>query len=135
MNTQKISVSDNGPHFISWRFTNWCEEQGREYEQAPYHTAQSNGTADRAMQDTKDLLKKKTLMDIKTREWYAVIQDIQRDLRFAQTPALQGKSPADMILSYKPNYPFSMNLPWKKNNPTYNIKIISYYPILGSGSW
>ena len=72
----------------------------------PYHP-QSNGQVERAVQDTKSLLKRK-LQEGPTADWKQVINEIQKDIRFAQTPLLNGKSPVKIVYTFKPNNRFNI---------------------------
>jgi len=101
-----VMVSDNGPPFTSWEFTNWCRLNGiRLIHSPPYHP-QTNGLAERFVQDMKELLKRK-LVDSPKSNWPDIVREIQADIRFAKTPLLDGNSPAEMIFNYKPNTRFN----------------------------
>lgn len=78
-------VSDNGPPFTSWEFTNLCQQKGIKLLHSPLYHPESNGMADMAVQDIKLLLKRK-LAIAPAQEWKQVIKQIKADIRFAKTP-------------------------------------------------
>ena len=95
----KVIVSDNGPPFTSQEFIEWCKQKGIIYIRSPLYHPQSNGLAERAVQEMKSLLKKQ-ISPNETVDWSEKVKEIQRDVRFAGSETLMGKSPAQIIYSY-----------------------------------
>lgn len=108
-------VSDNGLPFSNWNFYSWCKKQGIRILHSPAYHLQSNGTAARAVQDIKYLLKRKLmntpLAKSKINEFTLdIIKQIQADIRFEKS-LLQGK-PGEMIYSFSINCKFNKLLFW-----------------------
>ena len=97
----KMMVSDNGPPFNSFEFNEFCKLHNIELKHSPAYHPQSNGLAERNVQIVKKVFKKFLLTSEKN---LSITQRLNKFLiHHRNTPVMSTrKSPAELMLSYKP---------------------------------
>jgi len=93
--------------FSSHEFISWCGKYGILIRKSPPYHPQSNGAAERQVQNVKLLLKKQVITG-RTQDWKNIVRQIQSDLRFAHSPLLNGQSPAQLVYAYNPRTRFNL---------------------------
>nr|XP_050045697.1 uncharacterized protein K02A2.6-like [Dermacentor andersoni] len=100
-------VSDNGPQFSSATLSSFLKEsQVKHIRTAPYHP-QSNGLAERAVRTVKEGLRKNPAGTLQERL-------IKFLFRYRTTPLEGGKSPAELLLGFRPRTRLTASLTDKK---------------------
>nr|CAI5836808.1 unnamed protein product [Callosobruchus analis] len=99
MGLPDMIVSDNGPPFNSAEFTKFCHVNGIEMIKIPPYHPQSNGSAERHVQNVKDALNKYLL----SKSTLKIEQRIVNFLfSYRNTPTTCGMSPNEIIFKVKP---------------------------------
>lgn len=100
-------VSDNGPQFSSATMSSFLQESHvKHVKTAPYYP-QSNGLAERAVRTVKEGLRKNTAGTLQERL-------IKFLFRYRTTPLEGGKSPAELLLGFRPRTRLTASLSDKK---------------------
>ena len=101
-NAEKL-VSDNGPQFTSWKFSNFMEKKGIKHHLITPYYPQANSTVERFFRCLKKFVKTCSLGKVQLKS------ELNKFLRlFRNTPSrATGRTPASLILSYEPvmDYP------------------------------
>lgn len=98
-------VCDNGPPFGSFKFKTYCAKYQIKLTHSPPYHPQSNGLAERAVQNIKNVLKKFCM------EKESSIQEkiINYLFTYRNTPNTStSKTPSELIFSYKPLFYFDI---------------------------
>lgn len=107
----KKIVSDNGSSFTSEQFRSFCVANSIEHILTPPYHPMSNGLAERAVGIAKQNLKK--FMESSDSSNLSVEEQIQNYLFKSRStplssPTKEGKSPSELILSFKMNTPLNL---------------------------
>ena len=101
-NAEKV-ISDNGPQFTSWKFSNFMEKKGIKHHLITPYYPQANSTVERFFRSLKKFVKTCSLGKVQLKS------ELNKFLRlFRNTPSrATGRTPASLILSYEPvmDYP------------------------------
>jgi len=97
----EVIVLDNRPPFTSIEFIDWCRRNNIQVVRTPPYHPQSNGLAKRAVREVKHMMKKQ-INSYQQINWKETIKEIQRDIRFAGSETLQGRSPAQIVYNFDP---------------------------------
>lgn len=108
-------VSDNGPPFGAEEFTKFLRNNNIQLEHSPPYHPESNGLAERAVQTCKQHLKKTMTSPMTLSQQQKCLHNFLFNYRTTPT-TVTGRSPAEMLLSYRPRTLLQLIGPPKSTN-------------------